>query len=247
MELYIIRHAQSQNNEIWARTGAEVGRFPDPELTEVGLRQADCVGQRFAEENTAVTHAQPMMHNRHGYPLTHLYASLQTRAVQTGTAISKAIGLPLVAWEDIHEWGGIYEIDEATKVHTGLPGPNRAYFEARFPDFVLPDYLGDEGWWSRPHEERDVTVTRVRRFLGDLIDRHGDTEDRVGLVTHGGFSAVLLSMLNNSFTENNELDQEKQVWFTHHNTAVSRINFGKDHYQFVYLNSVTHLPNELIT
>ncbi len=247
MELYIIRHAQSQNNEIWARTGSEVGRFPDPELTEVGFQQAELVAKRLGGQETAVSTAQSNLHNRNGYQFTHLYTSLQTRAIQTGTPISKAMDLPLVVWEEIHEWGGIYEIDYETNVRTGLPGPNRAYFEERFPHLVLPDTLDGTGWWNRPHEERPETVARVRQFLANFMERHGDTDDRVGIVTHGGFSAILLSMLNNSFTDDNVLDQEKHVWFSHNNTAVSRINFGADHYQFAYLNSVIHLPAELIT
>lgn len=247
MELYIIRHAQSKNNAIWAQTGSEDGRHSDPELTEIGLRQAELVAQRVAMKETAVSPPTPDFVNRNGFNLTHLYASLQTRAVQTGTAISKATGVPLVAWEIVHEWGGIYDTDVETKKNTGLPGPNRDYFTERFPEFMLPDTLGKEGWWNRPHEERPQTVERVRRFYSELLERHGKTDDRVGIVTHGGFTAVFLLLLTESFTDENDTRLEKHVWFAHNNTGITRINFSGDYIQLAYMNDINHLPAELIT
>ena len=247
MELYIIRHAQSQNNEIWARTGTEEGRFPDPELTEIGRKQAELVAKRVAVVDTAVLENKADPHNRNGYNLTHLYASLQTRAVQTGTAISQATGLPLVAWEEIHEWGGIYDSDFENDIYTGLPGPNRTYFEQRFPDFILPPSLGEEGWWNRPHEERPTTVERAKSFYAQLLERHDETDDRVGMVSHGGFITIFLMLLNDAYDENNQLKQSKYVWYLHNNTAVTRVDFNKEFYRFGYQNDVNHLPSELIT
>lgn len=247
MELYIIRHAQSINNAIWSQTGKEIGRHSDPALTEIGLQQADLVAERLATENTAVPPNTPDFQNRDGFNLTHLYASLQTRAVQTGTAVSKATGVPLKAWEIIHEWGGIYDIDHDNDIRTGLPGPNRDYFSERFPEFQLPNSLGKAGWWNRPHEERPETVARVKQFYTELLERHGDTDDRVGIVTHGGFTAVFLVLLNEGFDENNEIKLAKHVWFAHNNTAITRINFHNEYVQIGYLNDVNHLPAHLIT
>jgi broad specificity phosphatase PhoE len=32
MQLYYIRHAQSENNDLWDRTGSDQGRSEDPKL-----------------------------------------------------------------------------------------------------------------------------------------------------------------------------------------------------------------------
>lgn len=39
MTLYLIRHAQSANNDLYDRTGSSLGRVEDPELTPLGGHQ----------------------------------------------------------------------------------------------------------------------------------------------------------------------------------------------------------------
>lgn len=39
MRIFFVRHGQSENNALWARTQSHHGRVPDPELTETGKRQ----------------------------------------------------------------------------------------------------------------------------------------------------------------------------------------------------------------
>ena len=56
------------------------------------------------------------------------------RSVATGTVLAQALKLPLGAWEDIHEVGGIHARNEETGEHPGLPGKNRACDEQRRRD-----------------------------------------------------------------------------------------------------------------
>lgn len=244
MQLYMIRHAQSENNEIWARTGSSNGRSPDPLLTEIGEQQAHHLGQHIAQNWTK---ADPDNdgHNRLGFHFTHLYSSLMVRAVATGTAIARRVGLPLVAWETVHETGGIFERDEETHERTGLPGPNRAFFEAQYPDLVLPDALGEAGWWERPYEPRTQVMERAQRFLDELQQRHNG-DDRVAIVTHGGFFVAVLRTLFGFATLDNE-ESENRIWLHAHNTSITRLDFSEGRVDLLYLNRLDHLPTELIT
>lgn len=111
MQLYIIRHAQSVNNAIWAATGSGNGRLSDPPITDLGHQQARHLADHLANAKTNLSDDYADISNRSGFVLTHLYSSLMLRAVQTGHYIADTLDMPLHAWEIIHEWGGIYEDD----------------------------------------------------------------------------------------------------------------------------------------
>jgi 2,3-bisphosphoglycerate-dependent phosphoglycerate mutase len=240
MQLYFIRHGQSENNALWMRTGSHIGRSEDPGLTEVGRQQSEFLAQFLSQATPNVGANGSDTQNVAGFGITHLYSSLMLRAVITGTIIANALDLPLVAWEDLHEYGGIYLKDEETDERVGLPGRNRAYFEQHFPDLVLPDSLGEAGWWNRPYEEPEQRLPRARRFLLDFMERHGHTDDRVAVVSHGGFYNYLLAALLN-------LPGREGHWFILNNTGISRIDFNEEEIWLSYLNRLDFLPKELIT
>src|SRR5512142_1382925 len=162
MQFYFIRHAQSSNNLLWDTTGSSNGRSHDPELTEIGLRQAHLLARFLARSpETPVANGSSSQaprrdfYNAAGFGITHLYSSLMLRAVMTGTRVARELGLPLVAWEDLHEFGGIYLDDEQTGEPVGQPGNNRAFFEKHYPGLVLAPGRGTNGWWNRPHESHE--------------------------------------------------------------------------------------------
>lgn len=240
MQFYFIRHGQSENNALWKRTGSSKGRSEDPELTEFGRQQSEFVAQFLRRADSTVVVNGSDVQNVAGFGITHLYSSLMVRAVATGTAIAKALDLPLVAWEDLHERGGIYLKDEETGERIGQPGKDRAYFEAYYPDLVLPDSLGDAGWWNRPFEEPEQRLIRAQRFWRDLMERHGHTDDRVAVVSHGGFYNDLLAAILN-------LPERENYWFVLNNVAITRIDFNDDRIGLIYLNRIDFLPKELVT
>lgn len=247
MELYFIRHAQSENNALWARTGSGKGRDADPALTELGHRQAQRLADFLAQSDREVSSLPARQHNRHNFHFTHLYCSLMRRAVVTGTYIARALGLPLVAWEEIHERGGIYLRDEETEERKGLPGRDRAYFTEHHPDLMLPDSLDEEGWWNRPFEPMEAVPARAHRFLEELLERHGDSDDRVAMVSHGGFYQALLMALLGYEDSAEGFGREADVFFGMNNAAISRIDFLEWGTVLVYQNRVEHLPTELLT
>jgi 2,3-bisphosphoglycerate-dependent phosphoglycerate mutase len=247
MRLYLIRHCESENNALWARTGASDGRSEDPRLTPKGEKQAEALAAYLAasrEESIEPFKGGPM---REGLTFTHLYTSLMQRAVQTGTAISKALDLPLVAWPEIHERGGIYLKNPETEEEEGLPGPNHIFFKENYPHLALPGSIGREGWWNRPYEHHQAALDRAAIVLDKLVERHGSTDDHVIFVTHGGFTQSLLQTMFNISPEGSIFSGERFVWFKSNNGSITRVDIVEDLLRLSYMNFIDYMPGDLIT
>jgi 2,3-bisphosphoglycerate-dependent phosphoglycerate mutase len=246
MELYFIRHGQSQNNANWSNL--EYKESPDPALTELGIEQACYLAEFFKEAQTLVNPKEWNSQNRFGFGLTHIYTSLMERAVNTAAPTARALGIPFGVWEEIHESGGIFGRDGELKL-AGLPGKSRSYFEQNFPELSLPTHLNGQGWWSRPFETEEECHRRAEKFLADLIARHGDRdgqpEQRVAIVSHGGFFVHLMFVLLN--TPWRQAAHGRQSWFMLNNCAISRFDLRAGEINIAYLNRTDHLPDHLIT
>jgi len=245
MQLYFIRHGQSENNLLWDQTGSDAGRSSDPELTDVGRQQAAHLAAFLAASGLAGGNSVAVIHNLAGFHLTHLYCSPMLRAIETALPVAGALGLPLVVWEDLHETGGVFYTDVETQEQLGLPGTTRAGFAARFPELLLPECDWDSGWWNRPFEAYAERPLRARRVLQTLLERHGDTDDRVAMVSHGGFYNHLLRAIL-------DLPADAPVWLELQNAAITRIDFQPDMpplepIRLVYTNRVDFLPKLLLT
>ncbi len=236
MRFFFIRHAQSTNNFLYDSTGASTGRSSDPEVTPTGRQQIEILARFLRTGNPSWGKAN---NGRFGFGITHLYTSLMVRAIETGTRVANELGLPLVAWEDLHETGGIYLDDVATGTRIGQAGKNRADFENRFPKLVLPESLGDAGWWNRPYEEREQRSARAQRVVDELLRRHGGVDDCVAVVSHGGFyNRILRALLR---------IEHEDCWFGLYNCGITRIDFSPDTVDLVYMNRLDFMPSELVT
>lgn len=242
MYLYLVRHGQSENNLLWDRTKSDKGRSDDPALTDIGRRQVEYVAQFLARPLPPGMSPSFDLQNVHGVGVTHVYASLMIRALGTAGPIARACGAPFMAMEDLHEAGGIYLTDEETGEYILRPGQKRAYFQEHFPDCELPECVTEEGWWNRPFETPDLYRPRAERVLDKLWARHGHTDDRVVVVTHGAFYNYLLAVIL-KLPESVTTD----YWFVMHNVAVTRIDFIEERMIVAYTNRVDFLPRELIT
>ncbi len=239
MRLYFIRHGQSSNNALWDATGSSDGRSHDPALSATGYRQAAQLAGFLAKRDPAARVAGRDLQNHVGFGVTHVYCSLMERAVATGNAVAEALGLPLYAWPDLHEVGGVYLDDEVTGEPVGLPGSGRAYYQGHYPRLVLGDDVDEGGWWNRPHESRADAQLRAQRFLKDLLDRHGHTDDLVTVISHGDFYNMFMAELLG-------LGFPSPVWFSLNNVGITRINFD-DGLSISYMNRLDFLPRELVT
>jgi broad specificity phosphatase PhoE len=178
--------------------------------------------------------------NRGRFGFTHLYASPMVRALATASYLSAALNLPLVVWEDLHELGGIFFIDDETGERIGQPGKNRQELAGRFPQAQLPVTLTESGWWNRAHESVELQAQRARRLVCDLLEQHGGSDDRVAVVSHGGFYNIVLAELQGAPAHDG-------FWFNINNTGITRFNFVPEGVGLTYANRLEHLPAELIT
>jgi broad specificity phosphatase PhoE len=229
MELYLVRHGQSSNN---ALTGSQE-RHCDPPLTAVGERQADLAGQYLKAAPAKFPHGRE--HTDEGFGLTRLFCSAHRRCLQTATAIGRHTGLTPEIWLDVHEEMGIWLDGE-----DALPGLTPAEIAADFPGARLPDQINPQGWWSRPAETEDQWVERAARVARRLRGEMASTQERMAVVTHGGFTNDLLSALVSG-------GPMKGAAFTTQNTSIARIDFDSNGCQLRYINRVEHLPPELVT
>ena len=245
MQLYFIRHGQSVNNAGWGYP--HYREHHDPPLTELGIEQAQILAG-FLGQNQQLTKSDGWNEqNRHGFGVTHIYASLMERAAHTGSYIAQALQIPFEAW-DIHESGGIFDRD-GNKDKTQLPGRPRSFFEINFPGFGLPEVLDESGWWNRPFETEEECGKRAKRIWSDLLTRHGDRgsrpEERIAFVSHGGFFVHLMSAILDMPWKN--ASHGLKSWFLLNNCSISRIDIRNDHVIICYLNRTDHLRDHMIT
>jgi broad specificity phosphatase PhoE len=240
MELYIIRHAQSVNNALVDQRQ----RVCDPPLTELGHRQADVLADHLAcgHDSHDLASLRSVFRSvdprtEPGYGITRLFCSPMIRSLQTARPVSRALGLTPEVWVDIHEHGGIFLEEEG--VFRGYPGQSRAEILADFPEYVLPEGIGERGWWTGSREEE---AARESRAISVAVQLHkwAALPDRIAIISHGGFiDGLLKTLLNQS--------RSYMLYYHKYNVSVSRLHFREDGLRVDYLNRIDHMPAEMIT
>jgi 2,3-bisphosphoglycerate-dependent phosphoglycerate mutase len=163
MKLFLIRHAQSQNN---ARPESE--RVEDPVLTEIGHEQA----RRLSEWLPSLG-------------LTRLFTSPFRRTLETTVRIHHATGLVPEVITDLHEQGGCYAGHTIGSM-IGRPGMTGAEIEKEFPGFRIAEDIDAEGWWKcKPYERFEPASQRAWALLQWTQKQFAHTEERVAYVSHG--------------------------------------------------------------
>ncbi len=251
MKLFIIRHAESANNRLAIDLTYEeymTQRSPDPDITELGKRQAQLLADHLAHADAPESHHEPAPGNGSGgYHLTHLYCSPMLRALQTSLPITQALGMQPEVWIDIHEHGGIFQGNprngEPLTIHPGL---SRAAIQAAYAGYLLPDLITDKGWWTSSYEDTPGCNARAMRVARDLRrrardERAQDIESRIAIISHGTFVDALIKAFFNQLPD-------REIYYFHYNTAITRLDFMPNGAIFLrYLNRVQHLPPDLIT
>jgi 2,3-bisphosphoglycerate-dependent phosphoglycerate mutase len=241
MILYIIRHAQSVNNALIDQRQ----RVSDPPLTELGCRQAELLAEHLSsgtslELSIGESEEDTTTYGRRGYGISRLYCSAMTRSLETAQPIGRALDLRPEVWLEIHEHGGIYLEHEDERGVVGYPGKSRSEILADFPDYILPETITEEGWWRGGQEDWPGCHARALKVAAELLRRTA-TDERIAMVSHGGFIDALLKTLLNQLPS-------RQAFFSHFNTAISRLEFHPDGFlEIRYLNRIGHLPAELIS
>jgi transposase len=81
---------------------------------------------------------------------------------------------------------------------------------------------------------------RARRALATLIELHGGTNDRVAVISHGGFYNHFMGALLNALPP-------YKLSYLMNNTGISRINLSPEGHYLVYQNRCEHLPAGMVT
>ena len=249
MQIYFIRHGQSTNNVLWQEDGNYYfERVSDPSLTDIGVEQAKYVGKYLAQKLEWPADVTMDTQNRYGFGLTHLYCSLMIRAVHTGSIISSHVALPLVALPQVHEVGGVYTEElvngesQINQEHGGTP----AFYKEHFPLLRFEDPIEERGWWQGGREDVDAPLKRAQDVIAWLKERHLGTDDRVAVVTHGGFYNYMMRAIFGIAP--NEPDQRKvPIWYSICNCSVSRFDFTNRRVSLAYHNRTDFLPDRLVT
>lgn len=229
MELYLVRHAQSYNN--WVADAKQ--RQHDPPLTETGERQADLAGQYLAGESAKCPDTRQVPTD--GFGLNRLYCSAHFRCLKTADHIARHTGLTPEIWVDVHEEMGIY-LDGVDV----LPGMTPAEIKVQFPQVRIPEDMSEDGWWNRPVEEKHEWEARAARVAKVLREEMAHLDERIAVVTHGGFARDLLAALINGGPMGGDS-------FAVQNTSLHRIDFSPGGIQVRFLNRLEHLPPHLVT
>jgi 2,3-bisphosphoglycerate-dependent phosphoglycerate mutase len=220
MQLYLIRHAESENN---AKSPHD--RVEDPPLTAVGRLQAQHLGDWIKT-----------------LPIDALLCSPVRRAIQTTRFITQATGHHTHVWADIFEEGGIYR-GHGPAATEGGPGLSRAQIIAHLGDVehsTLDDSITDQGWWNRDRESTAEATERAAAVLTRLKNRFGESQQTVAAVIHADFKRKLLSHMLADAVDVSRLGALR-------NTGVTKVDYDRSGWRLDWFNSVTHLPARLIT
>ena len=234
-QIYLIRHGQSSNNAI----ADQRQRTADPGLTHSGHAQAQRVA-RHLKEQADKTDLRDGRSGVVGHGIERLYCSAMLRTLQTAQPIGAALGLAPEVWLDVHESGGIWLDSQDGRGPIGHAGVRRSELAARFPGFRVPDAVTESGWWNRPFERPEQMVARAARVADAIRSRLAQAEGRSAIVSHGTFLNMLIAHLTAG-------GPVAGVFFSNHNTAISRLDFDDDRVMLRYLNRIDHLPPELVT
>lgn len=242
MRIFFVRHGQSENNALWSRTQSHYGRVPDPDLTELGKRQLAYTAQFLdyclsGENGTA---GDPSCASPES-GVVYLFCSLMERSIQSGLIIADRLNLPLVAFNEIHETGGIFSYDPDSETYTGMTGSTPAALQGRYPALVLPkDIELNKGWWDRPFEKNEDVNQRARRLVDTLKERHLESADTVILVSHGGF-------YNHFMWQVLGIERTEHTWFELFNGAITLVDIDEERSNVVYCNRYSFMPTEIVT
>jgi 2,3-bisphosphoglycerate-dependent phosphoglycerate mutase len=221
MQLYLIRHAQSENN-----AKPEDQRVPDPGITELGRRQAAEVARRFRTIR-----------------LTHLVTSPFRRALETTEYLRCQVGLMPEIWTPLHEHGGCYR-GYVPGDMVGQPGMTEREITAAFPGYKIDPAIGEAGWWSsKPHESAEQAMLRARKLIPDMMQRFGSPENVVAFVMHADFKRLLIEQLLTNSSDGAAYDANAPIY----NTAVTRLHISFSDIRLDLYNCVEHLSEAMLS
>ncbi|WP_146454154.1 histidine phosphatase family protein [Rubripirellula tenax] len=222
MQLYLIRHAESENN---AR--APYLRVEDPAITAVGRLQSECLASWIKS-----------------LWIDHLITSPFLRTLQTTRFVTDVNPAGVNIWHDVFERGGCFRGygPDATEGGIGLGRHEVArHVVEDATRCVVDESIGELGWWGgKPRETDEEAQQRATRVVRRFVDTFGSSGKTVVAVIHADFKRALLAdMLG--------VTADPTIFGALRNTGVTKLDYDGDRWTLDWFNSVTHLPSKLIT
>lgn len=225
MQLYLIRHAESENN---ARPAYE--RVEDPGLTSVGRLQAQHLARWMATQAVDVLITSPFR-----------------RTLQTTQHLVDVAPQSVRVWHDVFERGGCFRGHGPNAIQGG-DGFDRKQIEAQLQcgpnPLLIDETITSDGWWGGRDRETDAeAIQRAKKLHQRIVLEFGDTDHRVFVITHADFKVYLLQELLRGVIDTDRLGLLR-------NTGVTRLSYISQNdidrrWQLEWLNSVSHLPAKL--
>lgn len=227
MQVYLIRHAQSENNILSEENIHR--RKVDPALTEMGYRQRDILADFLARADKPDER----------FELTHLYTSAMYRSLLTAQPLGDGLNLQPQVWPDLHENGGMFQRQNGRT--SGFNGMTRSAIQSEFPDYGLPDSVSESGWYDAELGMEPETHSLFRAIkVAKALRERGHVDDVIGLVSHAGFLDILLKAIFDQLPS-----RPHTMRYYHNNTAITRIDYQGSRPVLHYMNRVEHLPPEM--
>jgi len=172
--LYLVRHGESANNAL-----PDLQRVADPDLTELGQKQAQNLATYYSEFGQ----------------IDHVLASPFRRTLQTTRPLLTVRNSRATIWTDIYEVGGCFSGYEFSK-SIGEPGMTNVQIGHEFPEFDIPDDIDENGWYkSRSPESWEMAIERARIQAKKIRDNFEGRDNVVFCFIHADFKQLLLQQL----------------------------------------------------
>lgn len=223
LTIYLVRHAQSQNNAL-----PESQRVSDPPITELGQSQAEKLSNRLQVipqgEGPEVILCSPFL-----------------RTMQTIQPAARKLSKTPVIWSQLFEAGGCYEGYEPGQL-TAKSGMTHSEISEIFPEFDIPDDIDEQGWYrGGGFEEWHQASARAKEQAARLFDEHFGKHQSVLCMIHGDLIKLLLS----HYCPGNTVYSQTDVA----NTSFTTLLFSQEHTHPTVLshNDTSHLDTDEVS
>lgn len=221
MQLYLVRHAESENNAKPLHA-----RVEDPPLTTIGRMQAGHLANWLSSLAYDTLITSPVL-----------------RALETTRFVTDTTGQHVHVWADVFETGGIYSgyRDDAIEGGQGL-GRSDVIRHVAYDQSMctLDDSIVESGWWGgRQRETPEQAADRAAQVI-DRLKWTFPKGQRVVAIIHADFKQALLQ-------ETISWNADPSQFGYLRNTGITKLDFDGDRWNLDWFNSVSHLPAKLIT
>lgn len=174
----LIRHGETYNDLIRGLVSVDdfnYAREVESKLTEKGRYQSLLL-QKYMDKNKEYLN----------YDL--VVASPMLRALETSEIVFKNYEAKKEIWTNIYESRGPYHLDSV------YPGLKRSEITKMFPEYAVPLYINENGWYvKRKIESVPEVFQRAREFLRQIINYN--RFQRIAVVSHGKFLSYVVTII----------------------------------------------------